>query len=317
MILSLIIPVYNVEKYISRCLLSCVNQDISKDDYEIIIINDGSTDKSIKIIERIIYNSINISLITQVNKGLSEARNAGLELAKGDYIWFIDSDDWIKENCLSQLCQSLSNIDILALGYIESYENESLNKNHLLDVNVNSGKELFMCNFFQNAQFYIYRKDFLIDNSLRFFPGIYHEDFEFTPKMLYYAEKVKVYKTPVYYFFKRPNSITTSFNPKRAFDLIKVASSLNEFHSFVDDPFKVKLSNLIGLAINNSLYIASNKDFKMHKDFNSTFFKVRRIFKHLIFGNINKYRFEGLLFYCFPNKYILIYKLMRKIKFGD
>ena len=98
--LSIVIPVYNVEKYVNRCLLSVLNQKVSSNEYEIVIVNDGSTDSSLSIVEEMIESYNNVILVSQENAGLSAARNRGLLLAKGDYIWFVDSDDWIDDDSL-------------------------------------------------------------------------------------------------------------------------------------------------------------------------------------------------------------------------
>ena len=98
--ISLIIPVYNVEKYLENCINSCLKQDISINDYEIIIVNDGSPDDCWNIIQRYANQHSNIKTINKENGGLSSARNAGINVAEGELIWFIDSDDSIKENCL-------------------------------------------------------------------------------------------------------------------------------------------------------------------------------------------------------------------------
>ena len=109
--LSVIIPVYNVAPYIAKCLESIYFQDVDKGDYEIIIVNDGSTDNSLSIVKKTIVNWENVKLIDQSNGGLSCARNSGLDCAIGDYVWFVDSDDWIESNSLKRIfCQSkLSN----------------------------------------------------------------------------------------------------------------------------------------------------------------------------------------------------------------
>ena len=97
--LSIIIPMYNVEPYIEKCLLSCLNQNIPHADYEIIVVNDGSPDGSLGIARRIASTVDNMLIVSQENGGLSAARNKGLSYAKGEYVWFVDSDDWIEENC--------------------------------------------------------------------------------------------------------------------------------------------------------------------------------------------------------------------------
>lgn len=103
MFLSLIIPVYNAEKYIGECLDSLLNQDLSAQDYEIICVNDGSRDNSLSVLEKYAAEHSNLRIVNKENGGVTTARNAGLEAAYGDYIWFIDADDLIKDNILSQL----------------------------------------------------------------------------------------------------------------------------------------------------------------------------------------------------------------------
>lgn len=122
--LSIIIPVYNVENYVERCVLSCVNQDIELDKYEIILINDGSTDCSLSVLNRLNYKYHNIIIINKENGGVSSARNAGIEAAKGKYIWFVDADDYIQENSIKTILNIFENndIDILQLNYCISNE---------------------------------------------------------------------------------------------------------------------------------------------------------------------------------------------------
>ena len=99
--ISLIIPVYNVEQYIGRCLQSCLCQPhVAADDYELVIVNDGTKDNSMHVVEKMTRDYPNVTIINQHNQGLSMARNAGLKAAQGEYVWFIDSDDWIEDNCL-------------------------------------------------------------------------------------------------------------------------------------------------------------------------------------------------------------------------
>ena len=103
MFLSMIIPVYNTEKYLAECLDSCLAQDFPYDDYEIICVNDGSKDGSLDILRSYEARYPNIIVIDQPNGGVSAARNAGLDAARGDYIWFIDADDFIQESVLAEI----------------------------------------------------------------------------------------------------------------------------------------------------------------------------------------------------------------------
>ena len=103
MILSIIVPVYNVEKYLERCIESLIHQDIEPSDYEIIMVNDGSTDHSGIIAEQLTSKYENIILFNQRNQGLSGARNSGLKLCRGKYVMFVDSDDFLEKNSLMYL----------------------------------------------------------------------------------------------------------------------------------------------------------------------------------------------------------------------
>ena len=105
--LSIIIPVYNVEKYIDKCISSIVNQGDSFNNVELIIVNDGTKDNSIAVIQSYIDTFPNVFLINQENAGLSEARNTGLRHASGEYVWFFDSDDWMPDNCLDKILNVL------------------------------------------------------------------------------------------------------------------------------------------------------------------------------------------------------------------
>jgi len=123
-LLSIIVPVYNTEKYISTCLDSLLEQDIDKNSYEIICVNDGSTDSSLSILQEYKQKHENILLINKPNGGVSSARNAGLHAAKGNYIWVIDSDDWIARNCLGVIAQAINTYNPsmvqIALDYIRA-----------------------------------------------------------------------------------------------------------------------------------------------------------------------------------------------------
>ena len=110
-LLSIIIPVYKVEAYVEQCLRSCVEQEtLSPDDYEIVVINDGTPDNSWPICERLAETFPQIRLFTQPNSGVSVARNKGINEAQGDFVWFVDSDDWIEPGCLSKMMVFCDNI---------------------------------------------------------------------------------------------------------------------------------------------------------------------------------------------------------------
>lgn len=120
MILSFIVPCYNVELYVEKCIDSLENQDIPKDDYEILAYDDESKDNTLCVLEKLAKKYPNIKVTSHKNKGLSGTRNRGIREAQGDFIWFIDSDDWIEECCLAQIVGRLTrDVDVLAFnGFI-------------------------------------------------------------------------------------------------------------------------------------------------------------------------------------------------------
>lgn len=311
--LSIIIPVYNVELYVEKCLRSCAEQDLSPQDYEIIVINDGTKDNSLEIAERVAKDYSNIIIHSQDNQGLSAARNKGLSLAKGEYVWFIDSDDWIEQNCLNDILDKVKGSDVLAMGYILAYDDKELNQPvNYSCIDIKTGKDLLLKGFFTMAQMYVYKRSFLLGNKLLFYLGIYHEDSEFTPRMLYAANSISILDNPIYYFYKRPNSITTTPNPKRAFDCIIVAHSLSDFSKHVDKDVLSRFDYLISMNINNSLANTYEMTTKNKKELNEYIFKHKSLFKHLNRSKVIKYKLEGILFYLFPKKTVEVYQLIQK-----
>lgn len=233
--LSIIIPVYNVEQYIGRCLQGCLQQpNVTAEDYELVIINDGTKDNSMAIVEEMIHHYTNVTLINQHNQGLSMARNAGLKAAKGDYIWFVDSDDWIEEGCLHEIIERLgqTEVDILQLQYKNVYSDDTSCDEHYATIEgVVSGRDLLVTNsYFTAVQFMIYRREFLLHHQLAFYPNIYHEDNEFKPRAVYLAERCASYDKVAYNYFKgNSNSITAQLKLKNGTDLFIVMNSLYRF----------------------------------------------------------------------------------------
>lgn len=242
--LSIIIPVYNVQDYLSRCLDSCIQQDISPDDYEIIIVNDGSTDNSLNIAQRYSKKFNNIAIVTQVNKGLSSARNTGLEAANGKYVWFIDSDDWIETNIVKNLLSivSLNRLDVLCFNLRLVDENNATTPYHISipeKFDIYSGEEFITkIKVAPAAWAAIFRREFLLENQLLFYEGILHEDMEFTPRAYSLARRISVVSIAVYNYFQRSGSIMKSANfHKKSKDLLIVAESL---YSFAETHFDKK-----------------------------------------------------------------------------
>ena len=192
--LSIIIPVYNVEKYIEKCILSCCNQNLDTLDYEIIIVNDGSPDKSLEIASRLEQLYSNIVIISQTNQGLSAARNKGLNSAKGEYVWFVDSDDWVKENCFLEIYNKCLGLDLDVLLFGANDCDDYICIKRCLPFNDSKipvdGKSFLLTNeIVFPVCFKVFKRDFLINNNLYFLKDIMHEDNEFIPRVLYFSNK--------------------------------------------------------------------------------------------------------------------------------
>lgn len=314
--ISLVIPVYNVEKYVEKCLRSCLDQDISYEEYEIIIINDGTKDNSLEIVERIAKDYSNVSIISQKNAGLSAARNKGLSLAKGEYVWFIDSDDWIKSQSLRKITDfcienSLDALSISAANVIgDSIERRSNYKSN----DIFNGKDVLKMGVINvSAPFTIYKRDYLIENKLFFTEGIFHEDSEFTPRAYYYLNKISFLDDICYFVRQNPTSITRTPNSKKAFDCIIVAKCLSDFSENINQDLKIQFDNFISLIINNSLHNTYEMSKKNRKELNQFIFKYKFLFKHLLKSSRLKYKMEGILFYIWPKKTIQVYQIIQKL----
>ena len=233
--LSIIIPVFKVKDYIRKCLESVLA--ISDLSYEIIIVQDIHADDSLEEVSDLLDNPL-IHICNQKNAGLSAARNAGLFLAKGEYVYFMDSDDYIDPNVFVDLYVHYYrlNPDILigAFKYVdENGEDLELQSNQFVFTaqGVFKGRDyLLQYLFFPMAWLNIYKRVFLVENQLEFKTGIYFEDNEFTPRALYLAQKVCVTSSPFYYYRIRSGSLAQQiFGSNKMEDSMLVANYLLEF----------------------------------------------------------------------------------------
>lgn len=257
--LSIVIPVYNVEDYLKECLDSCVFQDYPASDYEIIIVNDGSPDNSFAIIKEYETNYGNIKIVDKENGGLSSARNAGYRIASGEYIWFVDSDDWIKKNCLSQVVEFTNHSpDIIVLNTIIHEDDcETTKKRMLMDRHFYNGEDVYLRSWeypYSAVQFYVFKKKFLEHNGLLFKEGIVFEDLLYMSEALSVAKTCTVISDPLYYYRIRGNSITSSgISEKKLLDLFDVMDSQNQWMHNCQGCNKLIMSDAICKTANNLL----------------------------------------------------------------
>lgn len=323
--LSIVVPVYNVEQYVRKCILSIINQDDEFfKDIELIIVNDGTKDKSVEQIQDLVEQYENITLINQENQGLSVARNNGMAASKGDYVWFVDSDDWISKDALKVLMPHLDNVnDIISIAYyLVTEKGETVKCCFFKEAKTLSGKDSFRerCEFGTMAQRGIYRKEFMTKNNLVFMPGIYSQDDELCLCASYLADNVTLIPQPIYYFLRTTGedhkSIMNSGKPKYGFDYIKVTKSLSKFSKerIKEKDLLKRFDCHISVLINNGLNAIARCSKEDQMKFCRMYKEAPELNKHL-YGGGGKYAVEAFLFSVLPtSQMVRIYNLMKKFK---
>lgn len=219
---SVILPIYNVEQYLERCVRSVEKQSFR--DYELILVDDGSTDISGQICDKLAERHDNIRVIHKENGGLSSARNAGIEIARGEYIWWVDSDDWISPCALSILYATAKfrQQDIIKFNHIRVTHEEKMIASIAAPgeyILRNQIKELIQQAFTKTSKYilsawsHIYRRQFLEENQLRFVSEreIGSEDYLFNLQAILLAERVSVIEESLYYYEQRMGSLTQRY----------------------------------------------------------------------------------------------------------
>lgn len=278
--ISIIVPIYKVEKELGRCVNSLIHQTLKN--IEIILVDDGSPDKCPQMCDEYAKQDNRIKVIHKVNGGLSDARNDGLMQARGQYILFVDSDDYIRHNACEILYSNAAkdDLDIVVADAIK-IENEtelpvvrgevSLNK---IMRGTRFLKEQLTDNYMNmSACFNLYRKDFLIYNELFFKKGILHEDEEWTPRVFLKAERVKYVALPFYYHVKRENSITTKEDKTRnGIDLISTCYELEKIYEKIDDnELKKLLNDYLVMLFLNAIHVGNLYDKKYNNLYSKSF----------------------------------------------
>lgn len=211
-LLSIIVPVYNVEPYIQACIESIFQQGLDEKDFEVIIVNDGTQDNSMKVIEGFICQHNNIIVINQENQGLSMARNNGMKQARGEYILMPDSDDLLIENTLLPLLEKAieTKADLVVADFIR-LNNEEINsipsiRQNDLNFQEKNGEQLFLEDLNPHECFVwrtFYKRSFLLLNNLHFCPGIKYEDIPFIHECYLKAKKMPTNITEILYLQKK------------------------------------------------------------------------------------------------------------------
>lgn len=263
--LSLIIPFYNVEKYIEECIRSLYNQDIPLEEYDVICVNDCSPDDSVEIVKRLQKEYSNLILIEHSeNKKLGGARNTGLKYAKGEYVWFVDSDDMIKPNSLGLILKYVTsnNLDFLHFGWDEFNDANLIEYDKNPSTDILTGTELFFNERFLwwknhiTAWCKVYKKSFLIENDIHFAEHIMYEDNDYALKVYSSAKRCMHISENLYLYRVNNDSITRiNYNSKHILYWLLLNKRLIELNN---DFIKIRQDNryisLIYDFVRNNFY---------------------------------------------------------------
>lgn len=249
--LSIIVPLYKVESCMDKCIQSLLDQDIEKEEYEIILIDDGSPDHCYDIAKRYARQYGNIVALTQSNRGVSSARDRGLEVARGEYLCFVDPDDYVRSNCYQNLIRRMDEegLDMLRFNYqmvdechkelprpkaasLVDYRPELMDGPTFLQKRLGYGCQVWA---------WMFRSALVLKNDIRYPAGVYYcyDDVDWLPKVLRKAERVDSIDEKIYYYVQRQGSLTHCMDKvsaqKLAEDWINTILSLHQETEGISD----------------------------------------------------------------------------------
>ncbi len=316
-LISVIIPIYNVEGYLQKCLQSIKNQYYSN--LEIILVNDGSTDHSVDICKAFKGGDSRFTIINQPNQGLSSARNTGVKHAKGEYIAFVDGDDFVGKNYIRNLYKGIEHGTDIALSFsIETKGNKPvcLPKKNVPSIIINTPSEVLMKIFNQQigieAWAKLYRKSLF--EGIEYPLGQYFEDGEVTCKLVDKSSKIAVVNSTDYYYLQRPNSINNQNFSIKKLDILIMGRNLESFIQKKYPDLKVNLASKLFAAYTNIWMQIPKKQFPKCE---SIIWKEIKKKRHLLLVNFqkltnNKVRFAVLISFIGKGIFEKIYILTQK-----
>lgn len=322
--LSIIVPVYKVEKYVRQCLESIFRQGLDDETYELILVNDGTPDRSMEVIADIISQHQNITVITQENQGVSVARNNGIAAAKGEYILMPDSDDLLIENSLPILLETAltTKADMIDADYVVMNDDAISGRPDItqkaFEMKEKSGTAMLLEEYRPEHSYVwhtLYRRSFLLDNHISFHPGIRFQDVPFTHEC--YLKARKCIKTNVLLNIYRmgQESSTSSFDTKRGKEFCIAISKTWELRHW-EGHTPETLRKLQDDVFYSFSFLTSWISYSTKKCSNSA--EILRFLKKtspdMIFRNGVKQRIVSFLYRTTPQFYIKINIWARKLK---
>lgn len=312
--LSFVVPVYNAEKYLDNCIGSLYRQNLQESDFEVICVNDGSKDGSLEVLKRWQALHSNLVIINQKNGGLSKARNVGICAASGEYIRFIDSDDYIADGVTNDAINIAINnkLDILYTSTLETNREDEykprFSECNAKSITISSGKDYFANNNTPNGAWeYFISRDFILRNNLNFEEGRICEDGMFMVTSLTLAQRVSKCNVDYYRYIQRPNSITTRK------DLKHMQKTADDFAYAIEYINNVIISEK--QAYGNTEYV---KKLVQRRNSYFFYFQIRAIkacfSRNQIKSYLKNFRVDG----CYPNSgltkdYYFTHKLLSKL----
>lgn len=264
--LSIIVPVYNVEKYIRTCIESVFRQNLDEKCFEVIIVNDGTKDHSMEVIQDIITHHSNISIINQEHLGLSVARNTGIAKARGEYILMIDSDDLLIDNSLSVLLEKAmdSKADLIVADFLEMTDEEidkltSIDQPPLI-IKERKNDELYLFDHNPNMCYVwrtLHKRSFLVENNISFVPMISCQDVPFTNECYLRSKKSLRINRLLNIYRRRQMAATSFFDKRKCLDLCIAVATTWEFRNLegLSEKMKLRLSDNIFVSFNLIFYV--------------------------------------------------------------
>ena len=248
--LSVIIPMYNAEKYIKRCIESVYRQDLDINNFELLVVNDGSTDNSPSIVKELQKIYPNITLIDKENGGQGSARNIGIDSSSGDYLMFIDADDYLvdktikdclkktEENNLDICCMCMQRLSISGLP-------DKVNTTKFSETEIYTGSYLLLHDYFPGSVCaHFFKREFLLGTGLYFLTDIMHEDVDFQMKLLFYVHRLMFCHTIVYIYYYNPESTDRLMDVKKGkysiLSTLRTCKDIIDFSETVDVDSKLK-----------------------------------------------------------------------------
>lgn len=292
---SIIIPCYNVEKYVKQCINSILSQSIN--DYEIIVVNDGSTDNTYRIIKENYEKNAYIKIINQKNKGLAESRNVGINNASGEYLIFIDSDDyWEDSKALQKIKDYIEkfNNDIILIGYTKIFSNNKLTTKKKIGFSQEKGVEyLIKTNYYKACAWdKIIRKKVIKDNKIFFPKGMLSEDIIWCADLLKATKNIGYIEENFYMYRQRKNSITKTVKEKNILDMVEMIKEAECKDYIINSYLAYEYSVALGLISTKMV-----KD-KISLDTQSKLFSLKELLKNRLNDKVKKvyilYRLFGI-----------------------